>query len=85
MDFFTRFTCEKTPQNNFPRQNFGVENVFYFIFSTLGGYTFDKMGFENSTLIVIGMQLIALVPLFVLFNYNRNSALKSAKKNFKRI
>ena len=26
MDFFTRFTREKTPQNNFSSQNFSVEN-----------------------------------------------------------
>ena len=28
MDFFTCFTCEKTPQNNFSRQNFSVENNY---------------------------------------------------------
>lgn len=42
------------------------------------------MGFENSTLIVIGMQLIALLPLFVLFYYNRKSALKFEKKQHKK-
>ena len=31
MDFFTRFTCEKPPQNNFSRQNCGVENSYLFI------------------------------------------------------
>ena len=34
MDFFTFFTCEKTPQNNFSSQNFSVENN-YFLFSKL--------------------------------------------------
>ena len=29
MDFFTRFTREKTPQNNFSSQNFSVENNYY--------------------------------------------------------
>ena len=29
MDFFTRFTREKTPQNNFSSQNFSVENNYF--------------------------------------------------------
>ena len=29
VDFFTRFTREKTPQNNFSSQNFSVENNYY--------------------------------------------------------
>ena len=29
VDFFTRFTWEKTPQNNFPWQNFSVENNYF--------------------------------------------------------
>ena len=28
MDLFTRFTREKTPQNNFSSQNFSVENNY---------------------------------------------------------
>ena len=28
-DFFTRFTCEKTPQYNFSSQNFSVENNYF--------------------------------------------------------
>jgi len=63
---------------------FMSENIAGYLGSTLGGYTFDKMGFENSTLIVIGMQLIALLPLFVLFYYNRKSALKFEKKQHKK-
>ena len=37
MDFFTRFTREKIPQNNFSRQNLGVENnyFYYVLFFTL--------------------------------------------------
>ena len=31
MDFFTRFTREKTPQNNFSSQNFSVENNYFYI------------------------------------------------------
>ena len=30
VDFFTRFTQEKTPQNNFSSQNFCVENNYFF-------------------------------------------------------
>ena len=30
MDFFTCFTREKTPQNNFSSQNFSVENNYFF-------------------------------------------------------
>ena len=30
MEFFTRFTREKTPQNNFSSQNFSVENNYFF-------------------------------------------------------
>ena len=30
MDFFTRFTREKTPQNNFSSQNFSVENNYLY-------------------------------------------------------
>ena len=29
MDFFTRFTREKIPQNNFSSQNFSVENNYF--------------------------------------------------------
>ena len=31
VDFFTHFTREKTPQNNFSSQNFSVENNYFFI------------------------------------------------------
>ena len=31
MDFFTRYTREKTPQNNFSSQNFSVENNYFYI------------------------------------------------------
>ena len=29
LDFFTRFTCEKTPQNNFSCQKFSIENNYF--------------------------------------------------------
>ena len=35
MDFFTRFTREKTPQNNFFSQNFSVENNYFNFFWNL--------------------------------------------------
>ena len=38
VDFFTRFTREKTPQNNFSSQNFSVENN-YFILNIKSGTT----------------------------------------------
>ena len=31
VDFFTHFTGEKTPQNNFSSQNFSVENNYFYI------------------------------------------------------
>ena len=31
MDFFTHFTQEKTPQNNFSSPNFSVENNYYIV------------------------------------------------------
>ena len=44
-------------------------NFFYagYFGSTLGGYTYDTMGFENSTLVVIAMQILALVAIFGIF------------------
>ena len=35
-----------------------------YIGSALGGYTYDIMGFENSTLVVIAMQIMALMAIF---------------------
>ena len=35
VDFFTRFTREKTPQNNFFSQNFSVENNYFNFFWNL--------------------------------------------------
>ena len=50
----------------------GARTVFIFhkyiftgyIGSALGGYTYDIMGFENSTLVVIAMQILALMAIF---------------------
>ena len=48
-----------------------ISNVFTnsqiftgYIGSALGGYTYDIMGFENSTLVVIAMQILALMAIF---------------------
>ena len=35
-----------------------------YIGSALGGYTYDIMGFENSALVVIAMQILALMAIF---------------------
>lgn len=43
------------------------ENVAGYIGSALGGYTYDIMGFENSTLVVIAMQIVALMAISGLF------------------
>jgi len=40
------------------------EGVAGYIGSALGGYTYDIMGFENSTLVVIAMQIMALMAIF---------------------
>jgi len=40
------------------------ENVAGYIGSALGGYTYDIMGFEYSTLVVIAMQILALIAIF---------------------
>lgn len=40
------------------------ENIAGYIGSALGGYTYDIMGFENSTLVVIAMQILALMAIF---------------------
>ena len=41
-------------------------NFFYagYFGSTLGGYTYDTIGFKNSTLVVFTMQILALVTIF---------------------
>jgi len=43
------------------------ENIAGYIGSALGGYTYDIMGFENSTLVVIAMQIVALMAILGLF------------------
>ena len=54
----------------------------YFSFSTFGGYTFDKIGFKNSTLVIIGLQLIATLTLFGMWIYNKNkNKTKTMKKS----
>ena len=56
----------------------------YFSFSTFGGYTFDKIGFKNSTLVIIGLQLIATLTLFGMWIYNKNkNKTKTMKKSWK--
>ena len=45
--------------------------TFLSSFSTLGGYTYDKIGFRHSTLVIIGLQLIATLALFGMWIHNR--------------
>ena len=49
--FSTRFTREKTPQNNFSSQNFSVENNYFFIpqhffYVSRGCYNFEIFSFK---------------------------------------
>jgi len=51
------------------------ENVAGYIGSALGGYTYDVMGFENSTLVVISMQILALFAIFgLLFSPKKSTS-----------
>ena len=53
VDFFTRFTLEKTPQKNFSCQNFSVENNYFSLvsqhgkwfhfFSVITGWTYNHL------------------------------------------
>ena len=49
------------------------ENIAGYIGSALGGITYDTMGFENSTLIVIGLQGMALLAIGFLYCINGRS------------
>ena len=55
-------------QNFFYR--FVSENVAGWLGSSIGGVTYDQMGFENSTLIVIAMQVLALLAILYLGKCN---------------
>ena len=57
MDFFTRFTHEKTPQNNFSSQNFSVENN-YFLMQM-------RSGFRNSKRKLYQRDLLIFADIFV--------------------
>lgn len=57
------------------------ENIAGYLGSTVGGFTYDRMGFENSTLIVIGLQLVALIPLIVLWHCYKKSKQSKSSKN----
>ena len=46
------------------------ENVAGWLGSSIGGVTYDQMGFENSTLIVIAMQVLALLAILYLGKCN---------------
>ena len=48
MDFFTRFTQEKTPQNNFSSQNFSVENNYSFTLLSLSAWLSTQLSAQLS-------------------------------------
>lgn len=56
------------------------ENVAGYLGSAIGGATYDSMGFENSTVIVVGMQMLTLVAIAVLYKITRNAAKKENQK-----
>ena len=49
VDFFTHFTWEKTPQNNFSSQNFSVENNYFIILNS---------AFHTSIILLLGLGLL---------------------------
>ena len=57
VDFFTRFTQEKTPQNNFSSQNFSVEN----------NYFWDVLGLLSSVIRYLSRAKFCLVIFFSSF------------------
>ena len=65
MDFFTRFTSEKTPQNNFSCQNFSVQN----------NYFFQWISMDSKRLLNLKMYLsITCVPFAMIYFINLKGA-----------
>jgi predicted MFS family arabinose efflux permease len=52
------------------------ENIGGFLGSSLGGLTYDTMGFENSTLVVIGLQMIALVCVAIMAKLHKRGGVQ---------
>jgi len=50
---------------------FVSENVAGWLGSSIGGVTYDQMGFENSTLLVIATQVLALLAILYLSKCNK--------------
>ncbi len=57
------------------------ENIAGYLGSSLGGLTFDTMGFEMSTLVVMGMQVLGLLIVALLSCGPKLSAIRSGVKD----
>ena len=83
MGFFTRFTCENTPRNNFSSQNFSVENNYFpgffiqnkkeflknFLFVTKNRkYVFKAQNFSSQCIKYIHIQICFWVIFFSSIN-----------------
>ena len=70
--YFSYFENNLFLYNNFLSffYRFVSENVAGWLGSSIGGVTYDQMGFENSTLIVIAMQVLALLAILYLGKCN---------------
>ncbi len=66
-----------TSHSHFPQKiaflnfRFVSENVAGWLGSSIGGVTYDQMGFENSTLLVIATQVLALLAILYLSKCNK--------------
>ena len=84
MDFFTCFTCDKTPQNNFCSQNFSVEYNYFPLFIL---YRFSNCKLDGVTSCVIDSEAVAwdrekkqIQPFQVLSTRKRKDAAESEIK-----
>lgn len=56
------------------------ENIAGYLGSSLGGYTFDVLGFANSSYVVIGMQVLALLLANGLFIFRNRKGTTSSER-----
>ena len=64
---------------------FVSENVAGWLGSQIGGVTYDQMGFENSTLIVIAAQVIALLSILYLGKCNAKRQQKTSGEEMEKL
>lgn len=57
------------------------ENIAGYLGSSLGGYTFDVFGFSNSSYVVIGMQILALLLASGLFAFRQRKGDNSERQS----